>query len=429
MKKSLVTFVLALAAFAVAQDATPQQPVPTASARPEIKDPAEYNAYMSALQQQDNAAKVSGFEAFLQQYPNSVMKEQSLEQLMNAYQVTGKSDKVSEVAQKLLVTNPNNARALTMLAFNTRAVAMAKQDPQMLVAAGDAARKCLAALPTAPKPEGMNDADFAKMKTQMGLVCNSVAGTSAMQAKDLKGAEQYLRASVEGDPTNLSDVYNLALAYLTAGPTEDPVNGLFFIARAANLAADPKGKEQITKFGHSKYKNYHGAEDGWAELLTQTATTTLPPAGFTITKYVPPTPAQQAAELVKAKQPKDMSFGEWELVLSEATQADQDTVWNAIKGAPLQMVGKVMSVTPTKIELAGSQDDIDQKKVDLVLTMSGPIPAKLLPKEGQDLPFQGTPDSYTSKPFLMQMTQGALLTTGAPAGAKKPPVHHKPAAR
>ena len=80
MKKSLVTFVLALAAFAVAQDATPQQPVPTASARPEIKDPAEYNAYMSALQQQDNAAKVSGFEAFLQQYPNSVMKEQSLEQ-------------------------------------------------------------------------------------------------------------------------------------------------------------------------------------------------------------------------------------------------------------------------------------------------------------------------------------------------------------
>src|SRR5208337_2206411 len=38
------------------------------------------------VQQTDAAAKVSGLEAFLTQYPNSVMKEDALEILMGAYQ-------------------------------------------------------------------------------------------------------------------------------------------------------------------------------------------------------------------------------------------------------------------------------------------------------------------------------------------------------
>ena len=106
------------------------------------------------------------------------------------------------------------------------------------------------------------------------------------------------------------------------------MNGLFFIARAANLVSDPAGKESIVKFGHSRYVKYHGSDQGWDDLLAQTKTTPLPPAGFTITQYVPPTPQQQAAELVKTKKPEEMSFAEWELVLSVGTQEDQDTVWN-----------------------------------------------------------------------------------------------------
>jgi len=172
---------------------------------------------------------------------------------------------------------------------------------------------------------------------------------------------------------------------------------------------------------------YHGAEDGWKELLAQTANTPLPPAGFTITKYVPPTPEQQAADIVKNKQPKDMDFAEWELVLSEGKQEDKDKVWNAIKGQPLQMVGNVVTVTPTKLQLAASVDDIEAKRMDIELTMTGPIPAKLMPKEGAELQFGGTPDSYTAKPFVMQMVKGTLLTAAAPTPAKKPVTHKKAA--
>src|SRR2546426_4416019 len=71
------------------QPAATQQPgtapaagQPGAPAQPqkkEIKDPAEYNAYVSAVQQKDPAAQISGLEAFLTQYPNSVVKEDALE--------------------------------------------------------------------------------------------------------------------------------------------------------------------------------------------------------------------------------------------------------------------------------------------------------------------------------------------------------------
>ena len=66
---------------------------------------------MGAVQQTDAAAKVSGLEAFLTQYPNSVMKEDALELLMGAYQQTANQAKTQETAQKVLLANPCNIRA------------------------------------------------------------------------------------------------------------------------------------------------------------------------------------------------------------------------------------------------------------------------------------------------------------------------------
>ena len=106
------------AAGAAPQPAAPQQ-------KKEIKDPAEYNAYVGAVQQQDPAAKISGLEAFLTQYPNSVMKEDALELLMGAYQQAANQAKAIDTAQKVLQVNPCNIRALALLAYTKRAMAEA----------------------------------------------------------------------------------------------------------------------------------------------------------------------------------------------------------------------------------------------------------------------------------------------------------------
>ncbi len=433
MKKNFLAMLLVAAVTAVAQTApAPAQPAPQQNPSPtpapqkkEIKDPAEYNAYVGAVQQSDAAAKVSGLEAFLTQYPNSVMKEDALELLMGAYQATGNQAKTLDTAQKVLQANPCNLRALALLAFTKQAMAVAGQNSQQNFAqAGQAGEKGLQCLQTAAKPDGTSDADFQKLKAQTTAIFNAAAGLAAFQAKDYAKAEQYLRAAVEADPANLLNVYDLALSYLATGPAEKDVDGLFFIARAVNLAQGT-GKDQIAKFGKSKYNKYHGSEEGWSELVAQTATTTLPPANFTIKQYVPPTPAEQAAALVKSKKVEEMSFAEWQLVLSEGTPEDAEKVWSALKGKPLQMVAHVSSIeSSSKLKLAGSQDDIDAKRADIDLTMTAAIPAKQMPKEDTDFQFEGTPVSYVAKPFVMTMNEGALLVKAAP----KPPVHRKPKA-
>jgi hypothetical protein len=424
MKKILLAMLLVAAVTAVAQ--TTAAP---AAQKKEIKDPAEYNAYMGAHGQTDPAAQISGFEAFLTQYPNSVMKEDALAELMNAYTKTNNQAKVSDTAQKLLQVNPCNIPGLAVVAFTKRGLAEAGQNaPQNLADAGQAGEKGLQCLQN-PPPADMKPDDFAKLKTQTSVIFNGAAGINALQNKDYAKAQQFLRASVEGDPSNLRDVYPLALAYLTPGATEKDVDGLFFIARAANLAQGA-GKDQIAKFGKSKYTKYHGSDEGWNDVMTQTATTTLPPAGFTIKQYVPPTPAEQAADLVKTKKVEEMSFAEWQLVLSEGKPEDADKVWSVLKGKPLQMVGHIINIdTSSHLMLAGSSDDIDAKRADIDLTMTAGIPAKQMPKVDTDFQFEGTPDTYVAKPFVMTMKDGALLVKAAPKPAPKRPVHKKPAAQ
>ena len=167
-------------------------------------------------------------------------------------------------------------------------------------------------------------------------------------------------------------------------------------------------------------------------MLAKAATAQMPPADFTIKQYVPPTPAEQAADLVKSKKVEEMSFAEWQLVLSEGKPEDADKVWGALKGKPLQMAAHVISIDSsgklTKLTLAGSSDDVEAKRADLDLTMAAAIPAKQMPKEDTDFQFEGTPVSYVAKPFVMTMNEGALLVKSAPKPAPKKPVHKKPAA-
>jgi len=421
MNRILIMVVLGMAVAAAGQEASqqPAQPAAPPQQKKEIKDPAEYNAYVGAVQQKDPAAKISGLEAFLTQYPNSVMKEDALEALMATYQQTNNGAKLTDTAQRLLQVNPNSVRALAILTY-LKTAAGQSGDAKAWADAKQYGQKGLAALPNFTKPENMADAEYNTLKTQLAGIFNRGVGLAALQDKDYHTAASSLRAAVESSPNDVSLVYPLSLAYLHLAQP-DYVNGLWFTARAANLAPTPAGQQQIEKYGVSQYRKYHGSDQGWSDLMAQTKTTPLPPAGFTITQYVPPTPAEQAADLVKTKKVEEMSFAEWELVLSEGKPEDADKVWSMLKGKPLQMVANVISVdSPTSLKLAGSQDDIDAKRADIDLTMTAAIPARMMPTAGKDLQFEGTPVSYEPKPFVMTMKDGALLTAKAPAAGKKP---------
>ncbi len=289
MKKILVTVVLGVAALAAAQNpAQPAQGQPSASPAqsaaqpaqaPVIKDPAEYNAYVSAIGQKDPAAQISGLEAFLTQYPNSIMKVAALQTLMGDYQQTNNQAKTIDAATKLVAADPGNVRAMALLAYFNRLKAQggdpnAKQD---LADAKKYAQMGLDALPKFTKPEGTSDADFQKMKDQMTGIFNAAIGIAALTDKDYDNARKTLRAAVDSSPDSQKDfsiVYPLALAY--AGPTPpdpkvtpDPINAIWFAARASTVAPNAQYQQQIEKYAKGQYVKYHAGDDGWTDVLAQ----------------------------------------------------------------------------------------------------------------------------------------------------------------
>src|SRR5271155_624517 len=445
MKKILVTVVLGVAAMAAAQNAaqpaqppsqpaaqaTQGQPPASSSQAPVIKDPAEYNAYVGAVGQKDPAARISGLEAFMTQYPNSIMKIPAPETLMQDYQRTNNSQKTNDTATKLVTADPSNVRAMALLAYFDRLKAQggdanAKQD---LVDAKKYGQEGLDELPKFTKPEGTPDPDFQKMKDQMSGIFNAAIGISDLTDKDYDDARKTLRIAADGNPTDFSVVYPLALAY--AGPTPpdpkippDSINAIWYSARASIVAPNPQYQQQIEKYAKNQYMKYHGGDDGWTDVLAQAKATPAEPAGFTIKPA--PTPPEQAHNMVLATPPDKMDFATWEFVLSNGKQEDQDAVWNAIKGKPVYMNGTVIKATATEFDIAGSSDDIDAKKADITLTFEDKVPLKLIPKEGASLDFQGEPASYTPNPFKMVMEKGKLLKAAAPAPTK-PAAHHKAA--
>jgi hypothetical protein len=288
----------------------------------------------------------------------------------------------------------------------------------------------LDALPKFTKPDGTSDADFQKMKDQMAGIFNAAIGISELTDKDYDDARKALRIAADGNPTDFSVVYPLALAY--AGPTPpdpkippDSINAIWYATRASIVAPTPQYQQQIEKYAKNQYMKYHCADDGWTDLLAQAKANPAEPANLTIKPC--PTPPEQAHNMVTATEPEKMDFGTWEFVLTNGSQADQDTVWNAIKGKPVQMQGTVIKATATEFDIAGSSDDIDAKKADITLTFEDKVPLKLIPKEGASLDFQGEPASYTPSPFMMTMEKGKLLKAAAPA--KPATTHHKTASQ
>jgi tetratricopeptide (TPR) repeat protein len=443
MKKILVTVVLGIATVAAAQTAAqPAQPSqgqsqaaqPSASTSqgPVIKDPAEYNAYVGAINQKDPAARISGLEAFLTQYPNSIMKVDALQTLMGDYQQTNNQAKTMDTATKLVAADPTNERAMALLAYFDRLKAQGgdANATQDLADAKKYSQMGLDGMAKFSKPQGMSDGDFQKLKDQMTGIFNAALGLAALTDKNYDDARKYLRAAVDATPDTQKDfsvVYPLALAYAGPRPPDpklnpDPLDSIWFAARASIVAPTPQYQQQIEKYARDLYIKYHGGDDGWTDVLAQAKGSPTQPAGFAIKPA--PSPADQAHTMAIAGDPTQMDFAQWEFILSNGAQADQDLVWNAIKGKSFKLQGTVITATATQLDIAASLDDIDAKHADITLTFETPLAKTRIPKEGTALEyFVGAPASYTPNPFMMTMEKGGLPP---PKTAPKPPVHHKP---
>src|ERR1039457_1803510 len=89
-----------------------------------IKDPAEFNTYnnacggcASATGQSTTKPSAPALESFLKAYPQSVVKAQALDMLIDAYQAANDPDKTLSAATRMLQVDPNNMKAIFVSVF------------------------------------------------------------------------------------------------------------------------------------------------------------------------------------------------------------------------------------------------------------------------------------------------------------------------
>ena len=263
---------LAFAAAAAAQQAPAAQKV--------IKDPAEYNAYTAAVNTQDANKRAEELEAFVQQYPQSVVLTDALEQELAAWQTAGDSSQMKRVAKRLLAADPGNVRVLGVVVALDR-VSAAQGDlaslNEMCVEATGGMRE----VPMWRKPASMTDADFTALSRLMNDIFIGAEGFCAVQEKNYSQGRDWLARALAIDPTNVQDVYELAIADLESTPLD--ANGFWYCARAIHLAqsaAIPQDASAMENYCKTKYRQFHGSDDGWDAVMRVSAAEDAPPADF-----------------------------------------------------------------------------------------------------------------------------------------------------
>ncbi len=431
MKKVVVASVLAVAAgtayyLPAALALEDGQSQGAQSGQITIKDPAEYNAYTNAVGQSAPAAKASAIEQFLQQYPNSVVKEEMLEQLMAAYEQAGQADKELDAANRLLQVNPNSIRALTIVVYMEK---KATGDPAKLA---DASAKAKTAL-NASRPANLSDADFQKLKTATTPIFEDAIATDASGRKDYKAAIDAYTAELKAysDPAQtqagpgLLATYNLGNAYVSQDP-KDLVNGIWFLTRAAQFA--PAGyKDQIEKAAEYWYKKYHGGMDGFDQVKALTQANLFPTDAYKPVAAPPPPSPQELAHQAVTSTPdlKTLALADKEFILANGTPEDAGKVWDVLKDVTAEVPGTVVSATADTVQLAVSDDAKQSQKADFTVNMKTPL--KDVPQPGTQVKFNATFDSYTQNPPMIILKDGEV-----PAAPKKPTARrpaHRPSGR
>jgi hypothetical protein len=404
--------------------------------------PAEYNAYNSAITQTDPKAKASALEAYLTAYPQSAVKAATLEQLMLAYSGFDPA-KTLDAADRLLQVDPNNLRALTFETYFRLTGADAITDPTAKQAALDKAAEYAQKGLAASKPAEMSAADFTTLQNQAKPVFYRAIAMAALNKKDTATAitnfKQELHSVPEADTTKpgplLQDTYFLGLAYLQSTPP-DLLNCTWYVSRFVAFAPEPY-KTQMMPTAKYCYKKYHGADDGYDAVLAAAQKSLEPPADFAIKPA--PKPEDMAHDLVASTAEADLpklAISDREFVLANGKPEDADKVWNTMKGKSVTIPDAlVIESSPTVVKVAVSDDAVQSKTPDFTFNIKAPeekmsaAAAKKLADEtaaatavGQKVTLSGTFDSYTPKPLMIIMSDGAVVLKKAPA--KPAPAHH-----
>jgi tetratricopeptide (TPR) repeat protein len=367
----------------------------------QISNPAEFNAYQQASTQTDPTAKAAALEQFLETYPQSVVKKTVLDQLMQAYQQSNQPDKALSAASRMLQIDPNNPRAIFLSVFLDVSACKKAVDPktgnlddaQPCDNAATVAEKGL----TAPKPEGMDDADWSKITAATYPTYDSaIALDDVLSKKDYAAAiDEYTKelmlypADATKSGAALGDTLNLAEALTKPSDKRDLIKAVWFYARAWNFAP-ASYKSGIEDKLDYWYKRYHGTLDGadaiksqLTAIKQQAATSLFPPASFTIKPA--PTP-KDIVDNVIATTPDltKLNLEDKEFILANGSADAQAKLWAVLKGQLTPVPGIVIADQATTLKISVTTTR-EVKPKDYLVKLTTPADCDKVPPPPSDL--------------------------------------------
>jgi tetratricopeptide (TPR) repeat protein len=294
---------------------------------------------------------------------------------------------------------------------------------------GEKAAKAILANIEMPPPNVAAD-QWAKLRPAVEVMAEKNLGFIAMQRKNWDEAEADLQKSLAMTPNDATLDYQLGTVIASEKKLDKLPIAMFYFARAATYqgpgALTPEGQKAALTYVQKQYKNFHGSDEGFNELVAAAKANPTPPAGFTI---------KNANELAQASAANEEEYNKshpsealWAGIKMALTAPDGANYFNMMKGSEVPTLkGKVIklepAVRPKTILLAMQDRSNNTTTADATLKFEMPLAGKV--EEGTELSFEGTADSYTASPFMVVFTLEKDKLHGW-TGKNEPAAPHRP---
>ena len=395
------------------------------------KDRAEYDLYVSIGQDTNPKTRLEKLQQWEKQYPMTEWIKERKNALLTTYAALNDGKSVFDEGKQILADDPKDFTAQYYIMVFTQPYYGQNQAPDILDAGEKAAKGILEGIEM-PPPNVSAD-QWAKLRPDVEILAHKNLGFIAMQRKDWPTAEAELQKALMMNPNDATVDFQMGTAIASEKKVDRIPAALFYFARSATYSGPGElpaaGKQQALTYVQKQYKNFHGSDEGFNDLLAAVKANPTPPAGFAI---------KNANEIAQASAASEEEYNKthpgealWASLKMALTGPEGQMYFDMnMKGAqiPTTFKGRVIklepAVKPKTILLAMEDKSNNTTTADATLKFEMPLAGKV--DEGTELSFEGVAESYTANPFMVVFTVDKDKLHGW-TGKNEPaaPVHHR----
>jgi hypothetical protein len=372
------------------------------------KDRAEFDLYTAISMDTNPKTRLEKLQQWEKQYPMTEFIKERRTALLTTYAALNDGKNVFAEAKEILADDPKDFTAQYYTMLFTQPLYTQNQSPEILDAGEKAAKQILEVIDT--PPPGVAADQWAKLRPDVEVMAHKNLGFIDMQRKTWDAAEAEMQKTLTMTPNDATVDFQMGTAIASEKKVDRIPMALFYFARAATyqgpgaLTAD--GQKAAMAYVQKQYKNFHGSDEGFNDLVAAAKANPTPPAGFTIKNAQEIAQASAASEEEYNKaHPQEATWKGLKMALSAP---DGPMYFDmGMKGAMLPTLkGKVVelipAVKPKTIKVALEDGKADGTTADATLKFEMPLAGKV--DVGTELTFEGVGESFTQSPFMLTMT-------------------------